>query len=82
MTVTANTIIAKSTDYKVCKHCSSINWYEKTYCHTCGHTQFTTDKRAVVEEADSYIDLEYDYRQELYEEHPEIDVGDRTFIEV
>jgi len=82
MTVKANAIIAKPNDYKVCGKCSSINWYENQNCHACGHTKFTADKRAVFDEVDSYIDIEYDHNEEFYDTHPEIDAGDYTYIEI
>lgn len=27
-------------DYKICKRCGAINWYENEVCHACGNESF------------------------------------------
>ena len=69
-------ILASPIDYKVCKSCGSINWYENEECITCGAGQFHTQKEAVLK----WTEDEYKYWMEEngYSEQE----ADRIFIEV
>ena len=40
-------IECKRSDYKICKGCGSINWYENEYCHNCAHPTFDKRDKAV-----------------------------------
>jgi len=33
-------IEGKISDFKICKDCSEINWYENKECHNCGNIYF------------------------------------------
>jgi len=38
---TLGKIIVKAGDYKICKECNLINWYENETCHNCNTKDFT-----------------------------------------
>ena len=42
----ARILSAWNTDYKTCKNCGKINWYENESCVSCGSSEFreTTEK--------------------------------------
>jgi len=40
MTHTIGHIAGKNTDFKKCKECGCINWYENESCHNCGFEKF------------------------------------------
>lgn len=82
MKVMANEIIAKPSDYKSCKKCKSLNWYENEICHACDHTKFTNNEDIIIGEANEYIAIDYDYNEEFYETHEDIDPGDEAIITV
>jgi len=82
MKAMANNIIAKPSDYKVCKKCKSINWYENGECHICDHPQFTTNEDIIIGEANEYIGIEYDNNEEFYDTHDDVDPGDEAIITI
>lgn len=55
---TIGRIAGKVTDYKKCKACQSINWYENEECHNCMNKRF----KAMTEREGLRLlrDLEYD----------------------
>lgn len=40
MEQTLGRILGKPNDYKRCRQCGVINWYENKHCHSCQHKQF------------------------------------------
>ena len=56
-------IQAKPQDYKVCRACGRINWYENKECIECGSDDFS-DNVSLVEE---YIQEEYRFYTQEYE---------------
>jgi uncharacterized protein with PIN domain len=54
---TLRDILQKLSDFKVCKNCSRINWYENESCIECGNNEFDKREEAVKEA----LEKEYDY---------------------
>lgn len=40
-------IYGKPTDFKVCKKCKAINWYENDECHNCNNKGFTSNEKTI-----------------------------------
>ena len=40
-------IETKPSDFKVCKKCGSLNWYENESCFNCGAEEFDESEEAV-----------------------------------
>jgi len=47
----------KPTDYKICKNCKSINWYENQECIGCMGREFSTNIESTV----TVIEQEYSF---------------------
>lgn len=56
MDSTIGYIRGKPTDFKICKECKAINWYENEYCHQCFKTDFEEDYSLVEKHIKRYID--------------------------
>ena len=56
-----NNIICKPSDFKICKKCNSVNWYENENCHNCDNTEFKEDEQSVIE----WCQKEYKYWKEI-----------------
>ena len=50
-------IACKTSDFKVCKECGCINWYENEECHNCGGSKFDESKEAV----ERWVKFEYEF---------------------
>ena len=62
-------IFGKPSDYKICKGCGAINFYEHEECHNCNKNNFHKEGLGI----SKYIDNEYEfYKKEGYTEQ-EID---------
>ncbi len=63
-------------DYKLCKECNHLNWYENEECCSCQNVTFSDNKkdvlRAIQEELNFWI----------YEEHYTEEQADNTSIDV
>ena len=69
MNTTYEKIIGKITDYKICKKCGVLNWYENERCVNCSNNGFDEEGKGVSE----WINKEYlFYLKEGYTEN-EID---------
>jgi len=55
-------IFGKPNDYKICKKCGALNWYENKECINCGFAYFYEDGKNV----DSYVENEYSLYKEKY----------------
>jgi len=69
-------IVMKPSDFKVCKKCGRLNWYESGCCFDCGNEKFNNSKKAVL----SWAVNEYEYWQEI-EDYTEQE-ADAILIEV
>lgn len=53
-----------NTDYKLCTHCDTINWYENEECIGCRKNKFTNDNIELTKEIerikDMWLDEGYD----------------------
>lgn len=58
-------ILGKPSDYKICKKCGSINWYENEEC-VCNSTDFKESEEDVIK----WCNDEYDFwmKEEGYSE--------------
>lgn len=66
MTTQLCKVLCKVSDYKICKCCKAVNWYENEDCCKCGDTDF--DERGSVVTA--YVDEEYSfYSKDGYSEN-------------
>ena len=54
---TLSVIFGKLGDYKICKTCNTINYYENEKCHNCEKAIFDSSRDAVKK----YLDSEYHY---------------------
>jgi RNA polymerase subunit RPABC4/transcription elongation factor Spt4 len=50
-------ILGKPSDFKVCKKCGRINWYENEKCIGCNSKKFDKNTEVVIEA----VEKEYDY---------------------
>lgn len=48
MEQTLGNITGKPTDYKICKECKKLNWYENEECIDCGKKDFIEDEQEVL----------------------------------
>ena len=55
---TVERILAKPTDYKVCKNCRALNWYENKICRACEEARFSVETKTYMKnlERDFYDD--------------------------
>ena len=53
---TIGRIAGKPDDYKICRSCKTINWYENEECHNCLERHF----RRMTEKASEQLLKEYD----------------------
>jgi ribosomal protein L40E len=64
-------IVGKVNDYKICKLCGAISFYEATECHKCGgHDRFKKEGEDVLK----YIDAEYEFYKKEGSSEQEIDI--------
>lgn len=49
MEVSLDTIERKPDDFKICKKCKNINWYENETCHICNGKDFDELGKGVLE---------------------------------
>lgn len=76
MEVYIKDIFGSTHDYKVCKECKTINWYENTNCFNCGSKHYNKREQAVLKA----IQKEFDF---YVNECGFTDMGaDNTLIEV
>ena len=54
-------LVDKPSDFKICKQCSAINWYENDSCVMCNNNEFYTDIKIVK----YVIEREYKYRTKI-----------------
>lgn len=47
--------IGKPSDFKICKICNVINWYENEVCHSCKGKKFDKREKEVI----NYLQEEY-----------------------
>ena len=40
MHTTVGYLVSKPEDFKMCRKCGAINWYERERCHSCGGRAF------------------------------------------
>jgi RNA polymerase subunit RPABC4/transcription elongation factor Spt4 len=66
---TLSQIIGKANDFKICKGCNIINWYENEECHNCRGKSFKPIGQGIVKMIESDYDF---YKKEGYDEN-EID---------
>ncbi len=52
-------IVGKKRDYKICRKCGSVNWYEREVCHSC------CESRVFKPVSQKWIDSEYDFWQNV-----------------
>ena len=65
MEVSIEKIEGKLSDFKLCKSCGVINWYENEVCHNCGKSKFKEFGKGIKK----YIEDERSfYRNEGYTE--------------
>lgn len=57
MEVRLDYALQKPSDFKVCKKCGALNWYEYEECFTCGFEEFDESSDAV----SKWVDDEYKY---------------------
>ena len=48
-------ILGKPSDFKVCKNCNRVNWYENEECIECGKNVFDDSKEEVIKNIESEI---------------------------
>lgn len=76
MEVRHDYIYSKPGDFKVCRHCNRINWYENEICIECGETGFVKDekkvKRRIEDEYKFYKDVEGYTEEEIDEMFTEV----------
>lgn len=55
-------IESKPTDFKICKKCNTLNWYENIECitHYCGSKEFDNSEDEVL----AWVEEEYRYWKE------------------
>ena len=73
MEFTLDYIVTKESDFKVCKKCNTLNWYENEECRECGSILFDNSR------VRDWIENEYAYwiNVEGFEE----DEIDKIFVE-
>jgi ribosomal protein L40E len=71
MEMSLSQILMKATDYKVCKQCNTVNWYENKQCIDCGEKDFDDDKLKVMD----VVRKEYVYYRET-ENYTEKEIDD------
>jgi len=52
MEISLKKIVGKSNDFKICKRCNEINWYENEGCTICGNKTFNEIGKGIVKWAD------------------------------
>jgi len=50
-------ILGKPNDYKQCKKCNAINWYENIECVECENKKFIKNEKKLIK----YIQADYNY---------------------
>ncbi|RLJ70704.1 hypothetical protein BCF55_0985 [Hydrogenivirga caldilitoris] len=60
MKVTLDKIASQPSDYKICKECGYINFYENEVCVMCQGDEFDESEESVIR----WVDNEYQYRIE------------------
>jgi len=68
-------IFQKPSDYKVCRECRAINWYENEECQCCGAKQYLIDDSDAdnVEDWDDYDTGNFDDSEEAVRKWCEIE---------
>lgn len=56
MEITLDQIFMKPSDFKICKSCKKINWYENKLC-SCGAKKFNNSETAVQKAYQSELDF-------------------------
>ena len=51
----------KPSDFKICKSCGEVNWYENESCKECGSERFDDSEKAVRK----WVDCEYEYWKKI-----------------
>lgn len=57
MEVRLDQIQFKPSDFKVCKSCNKINWYENEICFFCGKRAFNNSKKMVEKAYQNELDF-------------------------
>ena len=52
-------VVVKPSDFKICKCCGQLNWYENDFCINCGCENFDESEESVRK----WTQDEYDYWQ-------------------
>jgi len=65
-------IYSKPTDYKLCKHCKAILWYEKDHCIHCSSTEFIEDIKSIEDRINNEVEYFTGIGHDIY--NIEIDV--------
>lgn len=76
MEVNYSKILSKPSDFKICKTCGKINWYENDRCINCKGKEFNDNKNIVIKYVES--DIEF-YEEEGYTED---EILDNIYCEV
>ena len=76
------TVISKPTDFKICKQCKGLNWYENEECLHCNDRGMETssDFNETKEAVNEYLKSEYEFYQE--EEGMSESEVDRILVDV
>ncbi len=69
METTLEQIIGKKNDFKLCKQCERINWYENKICHCCNGKEFNDHGKKIIE----YVEYDYKFYKKLGYDEEEID---------
>ena len=69
-------IKSKPNDYKLCKFCNHINWYENEECVSCGESEFKELGKDIISAVED--ELKYWVNEEHYSEEE----AHKIFIEV
>lgn len=64
-----DSITMKKGDYKICKGCGVINWYENEMCWNCEDKRFNTTKQGVLK----WVKAEYEFWKKEGKREAEID---------
>lgn len=60
-------LLVKPNDYKLCRSCGVVNWYENEFCHFCEHEKF----QEIGDNVQEYYKEEIDFIIEITQ--PEFD---------
>ena len=57
METTLFNVFSKPNDFKICKKCGALNWYENKECKECGSKEFKDDKKSILKWANNEFDF-------------------------